>query len=369
MPYDPENPMKDRITDIGPADYEQFFPEIIKKNYGKWDYHEISEPGIIVHHSETGDELYTVRVGGTRIMSIEHIRETCDIADKYCNGNIRFTTRNNIEFLLDDKAKLQPLIDDLKSRGNKFPIGGTGAGVTNIVHTQGWIHCHTAAIDASGIVKSILDVLIEHFQGMKLPAHVRISLACCLNMCGAVHASDIAIVGIHRKPPMVDDDYIEKNCEIPLAVAACPTGAIKQIKREDGSRSVVVNNERCMYCANCFTMCPAMPMADAEGDGIAIVVGGKISNRITKPQFSKVVIPFIPNEPPRWPSTVKAVKDILETYAKDARKYERLGDWAQRIGWEKFYEKCGIAFSDKVIDDYRFAYLSWRQTTQFKFTK
>jgi sulfite reductase beta subunit len=369
MPYDPKNPMKGRITDIGPANYEQFFPEIIKKNYGKWDYHEISEPGIMVHHSETGDELYTVRVGGTRIMSIEHIRETCDIADKYCNGNIRFTTRNNIEFLLDDKSKLQPLIDDLKSRGNKFPIGGTGAGVTNIVHTQGWIHCHTAAIDASGIVKSILDVLIEHFQGMKLPAHVRISLACCLNMCGAVHASDIAIVGIHRKPPMVDDEYIEKNCEIPLAVAACPTGAIKQIKREDGSRSVVVNNERCMYCANCFTMCPAMPMADAEGDGIAIVVGGKISNRITKPQFSKVVIPFIPNEPPRWPSTVKAVKDILETYAKDARKYERLGDWAQRIGWEKFYEKCGIAVSDKVIDDYRFAYLSWRQTTQFKFTK
>jgi len=323
----------------------------------------------MIHHSETGDELYTVRVGSTRIMSVEHIREVCDVADKYCNGYVRFTTRNNIEFLLDDKSKLEELVNDLESRGNRFPIGGTGAGVSNIVHTQGWIHCHTAAIDASGVVKAILDELFDHFKDMKLPAHVRISLACCLNMCGAVHASDIAIVGIHRKPPVIDDEYVDKLCEVPLAVAACPTGAIKTIKREDGSKSVSVNNERCMFCGNCFTMCPAMPMADAEGDGVAIMVGGKVSNRITKPQFSKVVIPFLPNEPPRWESTVKAVKDILMAYAKDARKYERLGDWAQRIGWEKFYEKCGIAFSDKVIDDYRFAYLSWRQTTQFKFTK
>ena len=34
-------------------------------------------------------------------------------------------------------------------------FGGTGAGVTNIVHTQGYLHCHTAAIDASGIVKAV----------------------------------------------------------------------------------------------------------------------------------------------------------------------------------------------------------------------
>ena len=41
MPYDPENPMQDRITDIGPPHYEQFFPPVIKENYGKWVHHEI----------------------------------------------------------------------------------------------------------------------------------------------------------------------------------------------------------------------------------------------------------------------------------------------------------------------------------------
>ncbi|MCK5316523.1 MAG: hypothetical protein KAJ55_01345, partial [Anaerolineales bacterium] len=133
MAFDPNNPMQDRITDIGPPHYEQYFPPVIKENYGKWKYHEILEPGVLVHVSETGAEVYTVRVGGCRLMSVDIIREICDLADKHCDGYMRWTTRNNVEFMVDDKAKLQPLIDDLKGRkfdggSNKFPIGGTGAG-------------------------------------------------------------------------------------------------------------------------------------------------------------------------------------------------------------------------------------------------
>ena len=371
MPYDPSDPLKDRITDIGPKYYKEFFPPIIEKNYGKWLYHEILEPGVLVHVSETGDEVYTVRVGGCRLMSVEHIMEICDIADKHCDGYLRFTTRNNVEFMVDSKDKVKPLVDDLKSRkfdggSNKFPIGGTGAGVTNIVHTQGWIHCHTPAIDASGVVKSVMDGIYEEFGQMRLPAQVRVSLACCLNMCGAVHCSDIAILGIHRKPPMVDNEWIDKLCELPLAIAACPTAAIKPAKTESGLKTLDINNDRCMFCGNCFTMCAAMPLADEVGSGIAILVGGKISNRISKPKFSKVVVPFIPNEPPRWPSVVNTVKKILNVYAEDALKYERIGDWAERIGWERFFEKCDLPFTHHLIDDYRFAYTTWRQSTQFK---
>lgn len=51
-------------------------------------------------------------------------------------------------------------------------------------------------------------------------------------MCGAVHCSDIGIVGIHRKPPMIDDQWVDQLCEIPLAVAACPTAAVRPVKSE-----------------------------------------------------------------------------------------------------------------------------------------
>lgn len=371
MGYDPTKPMEGRISDLGPPHYEQFFPPVIKANKGKWLWHEIIQPGVLMHKSETGDEVYTVRCGTCRLVSVEFIREVCDIADKHCDGFMRWTTRNNVEFMVDSKDKVQPLLDTLASKGNRFPVGGTGAGVTNIVHTQGWVHCHTPATDASGVVKAVMDELFDYFTSMKLPAQVRIALACCLNMCGAVHASDIAILGIHRKPPMIDHSRISGVCELPLAIASCPLGAVKPAKATvDGKeiKTVKVNNERCMFCGNCYTMCPAMPLADPEGDGIAILVGGKVSNRISAPKFSKLVIPFLPNTTPRWPETVKAVKQILEAYSADAKKYERVGEWAERIGWEKFFEKCDIPFTMKSIDDYRLAYDTWRTTTQFKYT-
>ena len=375
--YNPDKPMENRITDIGPRHYEEFYPEVIKKNKGQWLYHEILKPGVLVHVAEGGDKCFTVRCGGARLMSTSHIREICEIADTHCDGHVRWTTRNNVEFMVDAEAKLQPLLDDLASRkqpggGFKFPVGGTGAGISNIVHTQGWIHCHTPATDASGPVKAAMDVLFEDFQSMRLPAKLRVSLACCLNMCGAVHCSDIAILGYHRKPPMIDNDYLDKLCEIPLAIAACPTAAIKPAKvtLSDGStaNSVAINNERCMFCGNCYTMCPSLPLADAEGDGIVLMAGGKVSNRISQPKFSKVVVAFIENEPPRWPTMTATIKRMVEAYAKGARKYERLGDWAERIGWERFFETCELEFSYHLIDDFRdAAYHTWRQSTHFKF--
>jgi dissimilatory sulfite reductase beta subunit len=375
--YNSDKPMEDRITDIGPRKYDEFYPPVIAKNKGQWLYHEVLKPGVLVHVAKSGDEVYTVRCGGARVMSVTLIREICEIADNHCGGYVRWTTRNNIEFMVDSKDKLQPLIDDLESRkfdagSFKFPVGGTGAGISNIVHTQGWLHCHTPATDASGPVKAVMDVLFDEFKSHRMPAPLRVSLACCLNMCGAVHCSDIAILGYHRKPPLLDHEYLDKMCEIPLAIAACPTAAIKPSKVElpDGKKvnSVAINNDRCMFCGNCYTMCPSLPLADREGDGIVLMAGGKVSNRISAPKFSKVVVAFIPNEAPRWPTTCDVIKKMVDVYAADARKYERLGEWAERIGWERFFEKCELEFTHHLIDDFRDpAYFTWRQTSQFKF--
>jgi sulfite reductase beta subunit len=99
---------------------------------------------------------------------------------------------------------------------------------------------------------------------------------------------------------------------------------------------------------------PLHALADKEGDGIVLMVGGKVSNRISTPKFSKVVVAFLPNEMPRWPQTTATIKKIVEAYsAGDANKYERVGDWAERIGWERFFEKCELEFTHHLIDDFR----------------
>ncbi|MGO8762504.1 MAG: dissimilatory-type sulfite reductase subunit beta [Desulfobaccales bacterium] len=356
--------MADRITDIGPPKFDKFLPPIIKDNYGKWKYHEILEPGVLVHVSESGAKVFSVRGGSGRLVTTDFIKDVCGLADKFCDGYLRFTSRNNIEFLLTDQGKIAGLKDACKKMG--IPVGGTGHSVTSIVHTQGWVHCHTPAIDASGIVKAVMDDLFEYFGSHKLPAQVRIALACCLNMCGAVHCSDIAILGIHRTPPKVNHERLRHLCEIPTTIAACPTGAIRP-HPDKAIKSVVINDERCMYCGNCYTMCPALPVFDSVKGGVALLVGGKVSNAKSPPMFSKLAVPYLPNNPPRWPEVVKAVRKIITKYAEGANKFERVGEWVTRIGWEKFFEVCEIPFTFQHIDDYRWAYDTYRTSMHFKF--
>jgi hypothetical protein len=78
--YDPKEPMKNRITDIGPRKYDEFYPPVIAKNKGTWLYHQYLKPGVYYHVAESGDKVYTVRVGGARLMSTLLIQEICATA-------------------------------------------------------------------------------------------------------------------------------------------------------------------------------------------------------------------------------------------------------------------------------------------------
>lgn len=350
-----------RKTDIGPPNFEQFLPPVIKKNYGKWKYHEVITPGTMVHVAESGDKLWTVRVASPRLISTDSIREHCDIAEKYCDGHLRYTTRNNVEFLVSDEKKLEPLKKDLAARG--FKMGGIGYGISNVVHTQGWVHCHSACTDASGLVKAMMDELMEYFESKRLPNKLRLAVACCVNMCGAVHCSDIAVVAVHTKVPSVNHELFKNMCELPTVIGSCPTRAISP---DPAQKSVKINPEKCMFCGNCFTVCPPISIKDPERDGVAIVVGGKVSSLRTNPKFSKLVIPYISNEPPRWPKVVAAIKHIVEVYAANARKHERVGEWIERIGWERFFSLTGIEFTVQSIDDFTFMRDTLRTSAAFK---
>lgn len=355
--------VEQRRTDIGPPSYERFLPPVIKQNYGKWKYHEILRPGVMVHVAHSGDKLFTVRAGSPRLLGITRIRKFAELADKYCGGYLRFTSRNNVEFLLTDEGNIDPLIKDLAALGHA--VGGIGNAISNIVHTQGWVHCHSAATDASGVVKCVMDELHPYFAERKLPGKLRIALACCLNMCGAVHCSDIAILGIHRRPPRVQRG-LNKLCEIPNVIASCPTAAIRPTQ-VDGQPSVEIDENNCMFCANCFSVCPALPLADPLNDGVSIWVGGKVSNARSEPTFSKLAIPFLPNNPPRWPEVSALVKKILKCYKEDAMEWERVGEWVERIGWERFFQLTELPFTRFHVDNWVGSRSTWNHSTHIRF--
>jgi len=318
------------------------------KNYGKWVFHNHPKPGVLYHRAESGDEVWTVKAGTQRQMDVYTIRKLADIADEFAEGFVRFTTRSNIEYMVTDGKKVEPLIKALFDSG--FPVGGTANSVSMIAHTQGWLHCDIPGTDASGVVKALMDELYDEFINCEMPNRVKLSTSCCEINCGG--QADIAIIVQHTKPPKINHDLVANVCERPSVVARCPVAAIRPAL-VNGKPSLEVDEKKCICCGACYPPCPPMQINDPEHSKIAIWVGGKNSNARSRPTFHKLVAAGLPNNAPRWPETAEVVKKILAVYKADARPWERMADWIDRIGWPGFFEKTGLPFTKYHIDDWK----------------
>ena len=199
----------------GCPDAFQYMHPVMRKNYGAWKYHEHPRPGVLRHVGYSGDEIWTVRVGTQRILDIFTLRELCDIGDEFADGYIHFTIRSNVEYMVADAAKVEPLIKAIEDAG--YIVGGTKNSVTMISHTQGWLHCDIPGTDASGVVKSMMDELIDEFRENNMPNRVHITTSCCQINCGG--QGDIAINVQHTKPPKINHDLVS-NCLLYTSDAA-----------------------------------------------------------------------------------------------------------------------------------------------------
>ncbi len=353
--------MRDPI-ESGVPDHMQYMHPALKKNYGEWKYHDRPRPGVLHHVAKSGDEVWTVRAGTQRQMDVYTIKKLADIADNFGEGFVRFTTRSNIEFMVTDEKKVAPLIEALNKDG--FPVGGTGNSVSMIAHTQGWLHCDIPGTDASGVVKALMDELIDEFTKEEMPNRVKLSTSCCEINCGG--QADIAIVVQHTKPPKINHDLVANVCERPTVVARCPVAAIRPAL-VNGKPSLEVDETKCICCGACFPPCPPMQINDPEHSKIAIWVGGKNSNARLRPTFHKLVMSGLPNNAPRWPEAAAVVKKILNTYKADARPWERMSDWIDRIGWPQFFEKTDLPFTKFHIDDWRGSRSTLNASTHIRF--
>ena len=337
-----------RPIESGVPDSKQFMHPALVKNYGKWAWHDRPQPGVLRHVAENGEAVFTVKAGTQRQMDVFTIRKLCEIADAFCDGHIRFTIRSSVEFMTADESKVKPLIDRLEAEG--FPVGGTGNSVGFISHTQGWLHCDIPGTDASGVVKAMMDELYSEFKHEEMPNRVKITTSCCQINCGG--QGDIAINVQHTKPPVINHALVAGVCERPAVIARCPVAAIRPAL-VDGKPSLEVDEKKCVCCGACFPPCPPMQINDPVHSKIAIWVGGKHSSTRSKPMFHKLVAAGLPNNAPRWPEVAEVVKKILSAYKADARHWERMGEWIERIGWPRFFEMTELPFTKYHVDTWR----------------
>lgn len=346
----------------GCPDGFQYMHPAMTRNFGAWSYHEHPKPGVLLHVAKSGDTLWTVKVGTQRILDVFTLRKLCDIGDQYGDGFLRFTLRSNVEYAVADEAKVEPLIKAIEDAG--FIIGGTANSISMISHTQGWLHCDIPGTDASGVVKAMMDELIDEFKRCEMPNRVHLTTSCCQINCGG--QGDIAINVQHTKPPKINHDLVGNACERPTVVARCPVAAIRPAI-VNGKPSLEVDEKKCICCGACYPPCPPMQINDPIHTQLAIWVGGNHSNARSVPSFHKLVAAGIPNNPPRWPEATAIVKKILKTYKDDAKDWERINDWIDRIGWPRFFELTELPFTKYHIDNWTGARKNLNASTYIRF--
>jgi len=270
--------------------------------------------------------------------------------------------RRALDAAFDEEARVEPLINALEEAG--FIVGGTQNSVTTLSHTQGWLHCDIPGTDASGVVKAMMDELIDEFRNANMPNRVHITTSCCQINCGG--QGDIAINVQHTKPPKINHDLVANVCERPAVVARCPVAAIRPAM-VNGKPTLEVDEKKCICCGACFPPCPPMQINDSEYTRLSIWVGGKHSNARTKPMFHKLVASNIPNNAPRWPEVAAVVKKILKAYKENANEWERMGEWVERIGWKRFFELTDLPFTKYHIDNWRGSRNNLNQSAHIRF--
>ncbi len=335
-----------KVGGIGYPEYGAFFPPIVKRNYGKWASHRFVKPGVTERTSKTGEKCIIVRVLGApnALYSTATIKWFADLTEEYAEG-FRITARNSIELVGVEPTKVDELIDVLKRKG--WPVGGTGKSLHQIVCCTGFIYCQQAAIDSPSIMKAIGDGLYDDFLGEKYPAKLKISVSGCPNNCGEGNTADIGIMGLFRDIPVVGTPEEMKRCELPVVIFTCPTGAIRP-----KPPTVEIIPELCIHCGSCALQCAYISFGKPGTATGALYVGGKAANSGDGPAYGKLVAIDLKPVPPDYEDIVGSVKKIVCCWRDGARKGERVGEWINRIGWEKFYEKTGLTMDISTIDNF-----------------
>ncbi len=57
------------------------------------------------------------------------------------------------------------------------------------------------------------------------------------------------------------------------------------------------------------------------------------------------------NNLPRWPEVTAIVKRILKAYQQDAKDWQRINDWLDRISWPRFFKLTNLPFTKVHVDN------------------
>lgn len=261
------------------------------------------------------------------VYSAQDMKIITEIAEKFGNGKMIFTTRLCVEVQGIPYEHIQDAID--LAAANDLHFGGTGAKIRPITACKGTT-CVYGNYDTQKLAADLYEEYYLGWTDVVLPHKFKICVGGCPNSCLKPSLNDFGIEG-HRVP--VYDSEQCRGCKVCQVEKKCPSKAAKLI---DGKMHI--DEEICRSCGVCTGVCPFKAVAHESEVLYQIYVGG------TWGKTSRMSTPL--NRLVKEDEIRPILEKTMLWFKENAYKKERLGSAMDRVGVDKFEEAI---FSDDLL--------------------
>lgn len=202
------------------------------------------------------------------VLTSIQVKNLCEAAEKYGNGQIAFTSRLTLELPGIKFEDIENVKEYVAKDG--MAIGGTGSKVRPVVACKGTV-CTNGLFDTQALGTEIHKRFYEGYRQITLPHKFKIAVGGCPNNCVKPDLNDLGIVG-----QLVPNYYMNKckGCKKCSIAEIC---SMKAAKIENGK--LIIDESLCNNCGMCVGKCVFDTIPDGEL-GYKVYIGGRWGKKI-----------------------------------------------------------------------------------------
>lgn len=246
------------------------------------------------------------------VLSAAQLKNVCEAAEKFGNGDIAFTSRMTLEVQGIPYENVKDFQEYIAQEN--LVTGGTGAKVRPVVACKGTV-CGFGLIDTQKLATEIHKRYYVDYGTLALPHKFKIAVGGCPNNCVKPDLNDFGIVG-QRKP--IFQEELCKGCKKCSVETACPMGAAKV---KDGL--LQIDKSVCNNCGRCIGNCNFNAITDGV-QGYKIYLGGRWGKEI---RIGSPLAGMFTKE-----EAISMIEKALLLYKDQGYAGERFGVMIDRIG-------------------------------------
>lgn len=258
--------------------------------------------------------LFNCRIvtGNGKLTAEEGIR-ICELAKKYGDGEIAFTTRQTIEIIGISKENIKLMKKDIHALS--LTMGGVGPKIRPIVACKGST-CQYGLIDTFSLADKLHQLFFVRYHDVELPNKFKITVSGCSNKCVKPELNDIGIVG--QLIPQIHSNLcigckkclIEEKCKMHAAYLA--------------GGKIHIDTKACTHCGQCVNICE-YGVINSGISGYKVYIGGRWGTEIMAGYpLTKIIL--------GEEQLLSVVERAIALYRETGSKGERFADVVQRVG-------------------------------------